>query len=183
MMIRRRSSRGFTLIEIIVVIVLIGSMMAGMSTLFITNISNSHKPYLRQRALAVAVAFLDEIQHKRWNENTPVGGGCVKTATTCLSGIALAAIGSDGGETRVQYDDIDDYHGIDGISGVFNQTPPQSSDGSDMPGYAGFSVTVTVTEPAGAWHGVPAVDVRLINISVTSSSNETISLSTYRVNN
>lgn len=174
---QRRSNRGFTLIEIIIVIVLIGSMMAGMSVVFISNINKSHYPYLRQRALAVATAFLDEIQHKRWNENTPLGGGCVNTAaTTCSGGAAMAAIGPDGGETRSDYDDIDDYSGI-------NQSPPQDSSGTNMPGYAGFSVIITVEEPASDWEGVEQEDVRLITITVTSSAGETISLSTYRVNN
>lgn len=175
---QRRSNRGFTLIEIIIVIVLIGAMMAGMSTVFISNINKSHHPYLRQRVLAVATAFLDEIQHKRWNENTPLGGGCVDTlATTCTGGPAVATIGPDGIETRSEYDDIDDY------SGIINQSPPQDSSGADMPGYAGFSVTVTVVQPSADWEGVEQEDVRLITITVTSSAGETISLSTYRVNN
>ena len=176
MMLQRRSSRGFTLIEIIIVIVLIGTMMGGMSTMFMSNISKSHHPFLRQRALAVAVAFLDEIQYKRWNENSPIGGGCVDTTSSCGGGPAMAAIGVDGGETRLEYDDIDDFNVIN------NQSPPQDSSGNNMPGYDGYSVTVTVSQPGADWNGVPAADVRLINVSVTSSSNETISLTAYRIN-
>ena len=38
------------------------------------------------------------------------------------------------------------------------------------------------TQPGAAWNGIPADDVRLITVGVTSSSNETIAVSAYRVN-
>ncbi|MDT8383718.1 MAG: prepilin-type N-terminal cleavage/methylation domain-containing protein [Gammaproteobacteria bacterium] len=169
-----RRQAGFTLIETIIVIVLVGAMMAGMTTLFMNNVGNSHRPYLRQKALSVANAFMDEIQRKRWNEATPLGGGCVNTGASCPAGPAVVAIGSDG-DTRATYDDIDDYHGL-------NQRPPQDSSATNMPDYSGYTVSVSVVQPATSWNGVPAADVRLITVSVTSPGNETISLSTYRVN-
>ncbi len=171
-----KQQSGFTLIETIIVIVMVGAMMAGMASLFMTNVGNSHRPFLRERALAVANAFMDEISRKRWNECSLIGGGALNTAAgLCPDGItAIPAIGSDG-EARATFDDIDDYHGL-------NQSPPQDSAGSNMPGYAGFTVNVTVTQPGGAWNTISAADVRLITVSVTSSSNETITVSTYRVN-
>lgn len=170
----RQQQGGFTLIETIIVIVLVGAMMAGMTSLFMNTVGNSHRPFLRQRALAVANAFMDEIQHKRWNEATPIGGGCVNAGASCPTGPAATAIGTDG-DTRATYDDIDDYHGL-------NQSPPQNSAGVDMPGYVGFTVNVSVVQPGGNWNGIPAADVRLITVSVTSPSNESISTSSYRVN-
>ena len=172
----RQKQSGFTLIETIIVIVLVGAMMAGMTSMFMTNVGNSHRPFLRQRALAVVNAFVDEIQHKRWNENSPLGGGCVQTISNpCLAGLPTIAIGPDAGEARATYDDIDDYNGL-------SQSPPQNSAGADMTGYTGFTVNVTVVQPAGAWNTIPAADVRLITVSVTSPSNETIAISSYRVN-
>ena len=165
---------GFTLVETVIVIVLVGAMMAGMTSLFMNNVGNSYRPFLRQRALAVANAFMDEIQHKRWNEATPVGGGCVNSGASCATGPAAVAIGTDG-ETRATYDDIDDYNGL-------NQNPPQNSAGVAMPGYSGFTVAVSVVQPAAAWNTIATADVRLITVSVTSPSNETIAISAYRVN-
>lgn len=165
---------GFTLVETVIVIVMVAAMMAGMSSLFVTNVGNSASPFLRQRTLAVANAFMDEIQHKKWNEATPVGGGCVNAGASCATGPGAIPIGTDG-DARANYDDIDDYHGL-------NQSPPQDSSGTDMPGYAGFLVNVTVTQPGGVWNTIPAADVRLITVNVTSSNNETISISAYRLN-
>lgn len=171
-----KSQRGFTLIETIIVIVMVGALMAGMTVMFVENVGNSHKPYLRQKALAVANAYMDEIYTKRWNDNTPIGGGCVVTASAaCLTAgaPAVVAIGDDG-ETRATYDDVDDYHGL-------NQSP-QNSSGVAMPDYSGFTVAVSVTQPGANWNGAAAADVRLIKVDVTSSANETISVSAYRTN-
>lgn len=175
-MIKRHSQAGFTLIETVIVIVLVGAMLAGMTSLFMNNVGNSHRPYLRQKALAVSNAFMDEILRKQWNEATPIGGGCVNTLSgSCASGPAVIAIGVDGTEARASFDDIDDYNGL-------NQSPPQDSQAAAMPGYTGFTVAVSVVQPVGPWNGVPAVDVRLITVSVTSPSSESVSVSAYRVN-
>jgi len=172
---KQHPQAGFTLVETVIVIVLVGVMMAGMTSLFMNNVSNSHRPYLRQKALAVTNAFMDEILRKQWNEATPLGGGCVNTASgSCVTGPAVIAIGTDG-ESRATYDDIDDYHGL-------SQSPPQDSSGTDMPGYIGYTVNVSVVQPGANWNAVPTADVRLITVSVTSSSNETLSVSAYRVN-
>jgi len=147
-----------------------------MTVMFVENVGNSDNPYLRQKALAVANAYMDEIFTKRWNENTPIGGGCVVTASAaCITpgAPAVVAIGNDG-DTRATYDDVDDFHGL-------NQSP-QNSSGVAMPGYSGFTVTVSVTQPGANWNGVAAADVRLITIDVTSTTNEKISLSAYRTN-
>ncbi len=171
---KRHQQAGFTLVETVIVIVLVGVMMAGMTALFINNVGNSHRPYLRQKALAVTNAFMDEILRKQWNEATPLGGGCVNTASGfCATGPAVITIGTEG-ESRGTYDDIDDYHGL-------NQSPPQDSSGTNMPGYDGYTVNVSVVQPGVNWNAVPAADVRLITVSVTSS-NETITISAYRVN-
>lgn len=171
----QRRQAGFTLIETIIVVVLLGVMMAGMTALFVENVGKSHQPYLRQRALAVADAFMDEILRKRWDDNTPLGGGCVNTGSgSCPAGPAAAGIGTEEG-ARSNYDDIDDYNIITA------QSPPQDSAGNAMAGYNGFSVSVTVDQP-GAWNGVAAADVKRIQVQVTSNIGETITLAAYRVN-
>ena len=166
---------GFTLIEVVVAIVVVGVAVAGLASLFVSSAGHSHEPYLRERALAVANAFMDEILNKRWDENTPLGGGCVNTGSAaCASGPAPAGIGTEE-TTRAAYDDIDDYNAI------VNQTPPQDADANAMPGYDGYSVSVNVTQP-GAWNGVAGVDVKRIVVSVTASAGETVSLTAYRLN-
>ncbi len=168
-----KKAKGFSLIEIVITIVLVGTMMGGLSVIFAKNVESSYRPYLRQRALAVANAFMEEISRKRWDEVTPIGGGCVNTGVSCGTGTLAPGMNTEEA-ARADYDDVDDYNAI------INQTPPEDSAGAAMPGYSGFSVTVSVTQPA--WNGVPAADVKLITVSVTSNSNETIILQSYRLN-
>ncbi len=167
-------SRGFTLIEVVMFILIVGIAVAAIGLQFQQNVSHSHEPYLRQRALAVANAYMDEILRKKWNSATPTGGGCVNTGSgTCPAGPAAIASGTDG-QSRAAYDDIDDYHGID--------EAPTDSQGIAMPGYAGFNVTVNVAAPAANWNSISSLDVREIEVNVTNPDGESISITSYRVN-
>lgn len=192
---RVSKQNGFSLIETVIFIVIVGVAVTAIAVQFSTNVSTSHEPFNRQRALAVANAYMDEILKKRWDENSPTGGGCVETPSNrcsaycaavafpacahCAAGAGVcdpaanaAGIGTEEAN-RADYDDVDDYNVI------INQ-PPTDASGAAMPGYAGFSVSVTVA-PA-AWNGVAAVDSRLITVTVTNPSNESVSLNTYRLN-
>ncbi len=110
----------------------------------------------------------------------PVGGGTVLDGDVTWLDLGIPAIGSDAGELRWQFDDVDDYHGI-------NDSPPQFPDISDladgqspMPGYDGFRVTVTVANTT--WEGINENDVKQVNLSVASPNGETLSFTLYRVN-
>ncbi len=173
---QQSSQHGFTLIEIILVVVLVGLMMAGMTRLYVANVGSSHEPLIRQKSLAVANALMDEIIHKAWDDNSPIGGGCVNTGSGYCPGGPMAA-GSGNEETsRAHFDDIDDYNQIR------NQSPPQDAEGQDMAEYAGFSVSIFIDQN-NAWNGIPAADVKHIQLQLLTPLQETISLSAYRVNN
>ncbi|QEP42883.1 type II secretion system protein [Ectothiorhodospiraceae bacterium BW-2] len=158
---------GFSLIESVIFIVIVGIAITGTVTLFTTNVSHSHEPLLRQKAISLANMYMDEILRKKWNEATPNGGGRVAAGD-------IVAIGDDG-DSRAAYDDIDDYHNL-------SDNPPKDQTGTDLNDFSGYSVTVSVTEPSSAWHSIPAADVRKIEVSVTTPMSETISLVAYRSN-
>lgn len=240
-----RRVRGYTLIELVMFIVIVGVALSAIALVFQQSTAHSADPYVRQRGIAVLHAYMDEILHKRWNEITPVGGGCLVTGgglceTVWAAGTAYAlgdvvvspgadgnlyqviqagtsgaaepawsdtadggvtfagggappvrwldlgdrtpaAIGPDGVENRASYDDIDDYNGVADAPPQFPD-PAAGGGSSNMPGYAGFSVAVTVIQPANDWNGVPKEDVRRIGVSVTTPLGETLALTAYRVN-
>lgn len=192
---------GFTLIETLIFIIVVGIGVAGIAQLFVTNVQESATPLVRERSSALSKALMDEIMAKRWDENTPLGGGCVETGSNSCTNYcsalsdaqcnhskcsltapgncepaadAATPLGPE--ETdRSEWDDLDDYHG-------YSPATPQDLDGNDLTQYNGYSVSVTVQPPPAAWNGVPAADVRRIEVDITSPSGETYTLISYRVN-
>ena len=192
---------GFTLIETLIFIIVVGIGVAGIAQLYVSNVQESATPLVRERGSALAKAFMDEIMAKRWDENTPVGGGCVETGSnSCTSYCAAlsdtqcnyskcsltapgncepaatvsASLGADEA-SRSEWDDLDDYNG-------YTPTTPQDIDGNDLTQYSGYALSVTVAPPGSAWNGVPAADVRRIEVNVTNPLGESYTLISYRVN-
>lgn len=173
-----RRQYGFNLVELVIFIVVVAVAASAIALQYVQSASHSHEPLLRQRTLAVAGAYLDELLNKRWNESTPLGGGCVNTGSgSCPSGPAPTAIGPEAGESRATYDDVDDYNAI------VNESPPRNAQGAVMSGYDGnWNVNVSVSQPGAAWNGIPAADVRQIEVQVDSPAGESITLTVIRVN-
>ncbi len=81
--------QGFSLIELVLFVVIVGAALSGILLSFNQSVSNSATPFNRQRGLAVATAYMDEILRKRWSENAlrPDGSvGCVLTGSTNCGG-------------------------------------------------------------------------------------------------
>jgi len=196
----RRAQRGLSLVELLTFILVVAFGIAGLVAVFFHTSLRGHEPYLQQRALAVANAYMDEILHKRWDENTPIGGGCVETgsglcAAWCAartfpncggctpgagvcSAVAAAGGGAEEGADRGLFDDIDDYHGL-------SDAPPRNALGAPMGSagaFPGFRADVTVSHPAAAWNGVPASEVKRIQVEASTPDGQTIRLVAYRLN-
>jgi MSHA pilin protein MshD len=184
--------RGFTLIELIITIVIMG-FAAMIITPYLTAITHGPDPVLREKALGLAQAMMDEVLTKRWDDNTANGGGPIITSETLVgsrgtsaatpAAATPAALGPDTGETRAAFDDVDDYHGLaepDG-SGLFHD-----QNGTTLAGtWAGFSRQVTVHYIASATATINATqplssglstDSKRIVVTVTSPLGETFEL-------
>jgi len=167
------ANRGFTLIEIIVSIVIMG-LALGVLVPFYNAVSHSPDPVIRERAIALGQALMDEIMAKRWDENTPMGGGPLLTGESSRgSGSPAASLGPDG-ESRIDYDDVDDYHGLN-ENGTFSD---QNGNSFSLPNYsrqvsvryiASSANPIDQNTPAAAG----ATDSKLAVVSVTSPLGET----------
>jgi MSHA pilin protein MshD len=138
-----RLSRGVTLVEVVVSIVVIAIAGAALSgTLAYLN-GSGNTSILQAQAQSIANAYLNEITSKRF----------------------LA----DGVEaSRDLYDDIFDYNGLD------------TAAASDEFGNAAGNFRVRVVIAAGALNGIPAADVRRIDVTVDYGNAFSVVASGYR---
>ena len=95
----RPRQTGFTLIELIIFIVVVGVGVAGILSVYTTSIKSSADPLVRKQAVAIAESLLEEILLK--DATDPNGG--TNGRTTCQSGGAAS--------TRPTWDDVCDYNG------------------------------------------------------------------------
>ena len=184
-----RGARGFTLIELILGIIILGFVSLIMIPL-VNSIRHSPDPAIRQRGIALGQALMDEILAKKWDENTPTGGGPICTSESpdqlarpslidnCLTGAtAIAALGSDG-ESRTDYDDVDDYNGLSSSDNFVDQNNASFS----LPGYsrsatvdyiASNASPVSATSPVSS---AVITDTKRIVVRVTTPRQENLTL-------
>ncbi|MHB1228568.1 MAG: type IV pilus modification PilV family protein [Desulfurivibrionaceae bacterium] len=187
-----RQNDGFTLVEIVITIVILGAV-AGILVPFFNAITHSPDPVIRERAISLGQAMMDEIMAKRWDENTPIGGGpictgespnqatrptlidaCV-TAATPVANLGLDAVPAL--ETRIDFDDVDDYNGMV-EDGTFTD-PTDSAKTFTMTGYkrqikVGYiaSTTDPIDQNTSFTTGA-TTDTKMVVVTITSPLGET----------
>lgn len=134
-----RSQKGFTLIELIIFIVVVGAGLAGILSVSTTSIKSSADPLVRKQALAIAESLLEEIVQQQYAN--PTGGYS--------------------GASRALFDDVDDYNNytsatiVDGAGnaiaglGSYSIAPAVSVTATTLNGVAAKKVVVSVTGPQG----------------------------------
>jgi MSHA pilin protein MshD len=114
---RRRRQAGFTLIEAIVAIVVIGVALAGLLLAVNASVRGSADPVVQRQLLAVAQQYMEEVQLQPW---------------------ATAANGAPAGCARDTFNDLLDYHGYSGdVCAV---------DGTAIAALAGTTVNISVAD-------------------------------------
>ena len=187
------SCRGFSLLELIVAIVVIGIGIAGFAQLINTATINSIDPQLRQQANAIARSYLEEISLKSFcdpdfdpDADPTTGCSADCTVSACSTGSPNACGGPNeaaGGEgtNRAIFDDICDYTNLP-------DTLVRDQDGNPITELNNYRVTVTAFDNTGSSLNGLSSDtsgrfVRFdVNVTHTANSNIDVTMSTYRVN-
>ena len=119
-----RASRGVTLIELVIAIVLIGIATIGITTSLFPLSRQSAELVLSARAAELGHAVMDEILSRKFDHNSGELGGlpvCISEARTLetgeLSCTAPGALQAEGETERGQYNDVDDFNGLRGAVG------------------------------------------------------------------
>jgi MSHA pilin protein MshD len=153
-------SKGFTLVETIVAMVLISIAALAMASVLGVAFSHSSDSLFNTKTVQLAQAYIEEIQSRRFDETTPLGGTPPCSAAT----ITCSAVGPDG-EARTAFDDVDDYHGL-------NESPPRNAAGAVLSEFSGFRVQVAVSYPTAAqvtaWQLDDASDAKVVVVTVVT---------------
>lgn len=152
----RQQQRGFTLIELVIFIVIVGIGVAGILSVFTTSIKNSADPMVRKQALAIAESLLEEIVAKEFKD--PDGGA---------SGVSSCTLGA--GSNRTVWKDVCQYNG-------YVSTGIKDARGNNVASLSGYNLTsVAVTDVT-----VSGVTLKQVVVTVTDTQGNAISLMGYR---
>lgn len=158
MAVRPYMQLGFTLIELMLFIVIVGVATTGLFAAINSSVVNNVNPLFQVRALELAQAQMDEIFGKRYDDTSPLGGfpPCGSSETT-----PVIAPTCDSSDSKTDLSDVDDYHG-------FNSVPA---------GYDGYTMNVTVVSV-----DLGGRPTKLITVTVDSAASTPVILSAYRGN-
>ncbi|MGH1486117.1 MAG: type IV pilus modification PilV family protein [Cellvibrionaceae bacterium] len=157
---KKDATKGFTLIELIVFIVVIAMTTVVLGKIYQHSLTSLNTPLIKHQLSLMAQSKIEAISARKFDENTPADG------TACDLLVPCAGIGLEAGESlsnTTTLDDIDDFHG-------YNDSPRP-----------GFSRRVDVVY-AGTDFGLSLQAAKQIRVSVSANTGENITLSVYRVN-
>ncbi|MFT6114082.1 MAG: MSHA pilin protein MshD [Oleispira sp.] len=153
-----QGSKGFSLIELVISIVVLGIALGALSSSLFLGVGRSADPLWQSKATQLSQAYLDEILSMRYQEDSPLGGGAVGTCSIA---------GNEAGESsRSLYDDVDDYDGLSEQADFLDTTTPSN--------YAGYTVNIDVTCDD------VAANSKLIAVTITSPTNQNLVFSVIR---
>lgn len=152
------SAKGFSLIELIITIVVLGVALSALTSSIFTGVGRNADPLWQSKATQLSQSYLDEILSMRYQEDSPLGGGSVGTCSLA---------GSEAGETsRSLYDDVDDYNGLIESADFLDTTT--------LSNYSGYNVSIEVT------CNDVATNSKLIAVTITSPTNQNLVFSVIR---
>jgi MSHA pilin protein MshD len=157
---------GVTLVEMVVVIVILAIALTTITQMVSQATVQGAFTYDETMAIELGQSYVSEIMGRRYDENSPLGG-----VPPCGAPSAAACSTSfNDGESRANYDDVDDYDGLDEL--------PQRVDGSGgveaRGGYENFRVAVSVSQATST--------AKRITVTVTQPNSESIDFTVYKTN-
>lgn len=173
---------GFSLIEAVIFIVVIGIGIASLLVLYTNATRATVDPVVRKQVLALATSVLDEIQLRAFTYCDP-DDPAVYTATSTADCATAEGIGREGAEslaTRSTLDNVSDYHGLSMTGAGIVDIQGNAISAS---GLAGYSVSVTVANiTAGDLPQVADVnDALRISVTASGPAGVNVTLQGYRL--
>lgn len=169
------NSRGFTLIEIIIGIVVLSISLSIVSTLIAPAEQQSADQIHQVKAAELGQSLLNDISSRAFDENSDMAGGLVRCGEESI--LCSTVMGPETilgiTETRATFNDVDDFHGY---SEQFN------AQGEGLhSSYSNFTINITV-EYDGASLGLADDAAKLITVTVTTPLGTEIKFATHKAN-
>jgi MSHA pilin protein MshD len=144
-------SRGFTLAELVLLIVVLGVGVAGIVSVYSMTVANSADPLVRKQAMALAESLLEEILLQRYEEVPATAPGA----------------------TRDTFDSVDEYNNYSTASGI------QNIYGAAVSGLGAYNYAPPVAVAAAPLNGVP--DSKRVTVNVTGPGGFVFTLQGYKL--
>jgi MSHA pilin protein MshD len=173
---RRPAARGFSLIEVIMFIVIVGVAIAGILSVFNVNAQHSWDPAERKQMLAIAETLLEEVELMPFTYCDPNDANVLTAANAAGCATLVQGTTANTGELRLSatnpFDNVGDYGGL-------TISPLTDVSGSAVPGLTGYSASISVAQST-LGSIASAGDVLQINVTVTSPRGDSLALTGYR---
>ncbi|MBM7073071.1 type II secretion system protein [Shewanella sp. 202IG2-18] len=167
MRINVNSTRGFTLIELVIGMLVLGIGLTMMATMLFPQADRAAETLHRMRAAELAQSIMNEVWSKPFDPNTGNGGTPACDATAANACQYTITTGSS--KPRDQFDNLNDYNGLTETANMLN------SNQTYVDVYPNYRFRVTVV-------GDAVTHTKRIQIEVTTPSNETIRFDAIRSN-
>ena len=168
-------TRGLSLIELLLFIVVVGIALSAMLQLFATATRNSADPMILRQQLAIAESMLREATLMPFTWCDPDLSTNTDTASSAADCSVAEGLGPEGGQTRTvspYFNNVSDYAGFT-MAGISDMA------GQAVPGLAGYGVAVAVAEQA--LDTVPAGGAALkVTVTVTAPGASPLVLQGWR---
>lgn len=169
---------GFSLVEVIIFIVILGVGVAGLTSLMGSVVRNSADPMLQKQAVAIAESMLEEIMLQPFTLCEP--STYHHDTQVCDQVEAMGPV--DGGATQSRFDlnapfnNVNDYHGYSS-SGI------RSINDGAITGLENYSVAVAIITAGGEFPAgtVAGNEALRIDVTVTAPTGQPIVLTGYRL--
>lgn len=153
-----KSDRGFSLIELVMAISLMGLAMAGLMTAYANTVKRSADPMIMQQGLIIAESLMEEILLKPFLD--PSSGTACPAAPT----------------SRTDFNNVCDFNGY--VSATI-----KDQSGTSYSQLSGFSISVAVSNSAaGELGSVATADLLRIVVTVSNALGSHVKLTSYKTN-
>lgn len=150
--------KGFSLIELVMAISLMGLAMAGLMSAYANTVKRSADPMIMQQGLIIAESLMEEILLQPFLDP---GSG-----TVCPSAPA----------NRTDFNNVCDFNG-------YSSSTIKDFGGTSYGNLSGFSISVAVSNSAaGELGSVPTASLLRIVVTISNALNSSVKLTSYKAN-